>query len=101
MFPPGLRGLPGFGFWNRLKFRPGTLVAFLWTLIWTTDGLTNSATAPKASDKALAVRWLSGVTLGAAGIGRKKPVELTSAADATINAAHATGLRLISVSISF
>jgi hypothetical protein len=35
--------------------------------------------------------------LGAAGIGRKKPVELKSAAIATIKAAHATGLRLILV----
>jgi hypothetical protein len=43
----------------------------------------------------LAVRCPSSVTFGAAGIWRKKPDELKSAADATINAAHATGLRFI------
>jgi hypothetical protein len=43
----------------------------------------------------LAVRWPSSVTFGAAGIWRKKPVELKSAADDTIKAAHATGLRFM------
>jgi hypothetical protein len=35
--------------------------------------------------------------LGAAGIGRRKPPELKSAAEDTTNAAHATGFRLILV----
>src|SRR5262249_20775982 len=60
-----------------------------------THGRTNSATASYASDSALAACWPSRGTLGAAGIGRKKPDELTRGADATIKAAHATGFRFI------
>ena len=64
-------------------------------LIWTTEGLTNSATAAKASDSARAVFWLSAGMLGAAGIGRIKPLELTSAALDTTRAAQATTLRFM------
>jgi hypothetical protein len=78
--------------------RPGVRIdvfALRSTLIWTTDGLTKSATATNASDSAFAAFWLSAGMLSAAGIGRVRPRELTSAAVDTTSAAQATALRFM------
>ena len=73
----------------------GPALALRSTLIWTTDGLTKSATASNASDRARAAFWLSAGISGAAGTARVKPRELTRAAAETTSAAHATALRFI------
>ena len=68
------------------------------TLIWTTDGLTNSATATNASDSAWAAFWLSaGIWCG--GHRRVRPRELTRAAVETTSAAQATALRFIPLTL--
>src|SRR5438309_11791560 len=86
------RGVPGAP--GRPGARPNGLVpraeTFFWTVIWTTEGLTNSATPTKASDRARAVFWLSAVNCGAAGAVRSIPRELTRAAVATTRAAQET-----------
>jgi hypothetical protein len=69
---------------------------FFCTLICTTEGRTNSATALYADDNARAAFCSSRVTFGAAGMGRRTPDELSNAAEETIRAAQATGLRFIS-----
>src|SRR5512135_746284 len=65
------------------------------TLIWTTDGLTNSATAMNASESARAAFWLSAGAEGAAGRRCVRPREPTSAAADTTSADHATALRFM------
>ena len=73
--------------------------AFFWTLIWTTDGLTNSATPLKASDRARAGFWLSAVNCGAAGAVRSMPLELTRAAVDMTMAAQANALRFMRLNL--
>ena len=76
--------------------RPRELTAALRsTLIWTTDGLTKSATVSNASDKRPSRLLALGRDSGAAGTARVKPRELTRAAAETTSAAHATALRFI------
>ena len=77
------------------RVRGARRLALRSTLIWTTDGLTKSATASNASDRARAAFWLSAGISGAAGTARVKPRELTRAAAETTSAAHATALRFI------
>ena len=71
---------------------------FFWTLICTTDGRTNSATAPKASDRALAVCWPSSGDLRR---GRHRPQEARRAHKARPTPRSKRPMRLDFVSYSF